>query len=98
MIRAFLDVFPQAVLISGAEADLLLIGANDSRIQVDPGRLAAALARAPAVEADLKRLDLGSVRELVGTFVGSARRLAEATRDSMPVSDDRPIQEYGVRS
>jgi Flp pilus assembly protein TadD len=50
------------------------------------------------VQADLQRLDLGSVREIVGTFVGSAQKLAEATRDSPPVSDDRPLQEYGVRS
>ena len=98
MIRAFVEVFPQAVLISGAEADLVLIGANDSRIEIDPARLAAVLARAPAVQADLQRLDLGSVREIVGTFVGSAQTLAEATRDSPPVSDDRPLQEYGVRS
>src|SRR5439155_5147889 len=98
MIRAFIDVFPQAVLLSGAEADLLLIGANDSRIEIDPARLVTALARAPAVHTDLERLDLGRVREIVGTFVGSAQRLAEATRDAAPVSDDRPIQEYGVRS
>jgi tetratricopeptide (TPR) repeat protein len=98
MIRAFVDVFPQAVLLSGAEADLLLIGANDSRMQIDPVRLAARLANAPAVQADLQRLDLGSVREIVGTFVGSAQKLAEATRDSPPVSDDRPLQEYGVTS
>src|SRR4029077_760643 len=51
-----------------------------------------------AVQADLQRLDLGSVREIVGTFVGSAQKLAEATHDSPPVSDDRPVQEYGVRS
>src|SRR4029077_2100285 len=51
-----------------------------------------------AVQADLQRLDLGSVREIVGTFVGSAQKLAEATHDSPPVSDDRPLQEYGVRS
>src|SRR6266850_545950 len=98
MIRAFVEVFPQAVLISGAEADLVLIGANDSRIEIDPARLAAVLAKAPGVQADLQRLDLGSVREIVGTFVGSAQKLAEATRDSPPVSDDRPLQEYGVRS
>jgi spermidine synthase len=98
MIRAFVDVFPQAVLISGAEADLVLIGANDSRIEIDPARLATMLAKAPAVQADLQRLDLGSVREIVGTFVGSAQRLAEATGGSPPVSDDRPLQEYGVRS
>jgi tetratricopeptide (TPR) repeat protein len=98
MIRAFVEVFPQAVLISGAEADLVLIGTNDSRIEIDPVRLAAVLARAPGVQADLQRLDLGSVREIVGTFVGSGQQLAGATRDSPPVSDDRPLQEYGVRS
>jgi len=98
MVRAFIDVFPQAVLISGAEADLLLLGVNDSGIAIDPVRIDAALSRAPAVKADLTRVDLGSVREIVGTFVGSAQRLADATRDSAPVSDDRPIQEYGVAS
>jgi tetratricopeptide (TPR) repeat protein len=98
MVRAFIDVFAQAVLLSGAEADLLLIAANDSRVEIDPVRLAAALSRAPAVQTDLQRLDLGSVREIVGTFVGSPQRLAEATRDAAPVTDDRPIQEYGVRS
>jgi spermidine synthase len=98
MIRAFIDVFPQTVLVSGAEADLLLLGTNDSSIRIDPDRLAAALAGAPAAQADLRRLDLGSVREIVGTFVGSAETLAAATRDARPVSDDRPIQEYGVKS
>jgi tetratricopeptide (TPR) repeat protein len=98
MIRAFLDVFPQSVLISGAEADLLLVGANDSRIEIDPARLAAAISGAPELEADLKRIDLGSVREIAGSFLGSAKSLADATRDSAPVTDDRPTQEYGVSS
>jgi len=98
MVRAFIDVFPQAVLMSGAESDLLLLGVNDSHIEIDPARIAAALSRAPAVHADLQRLDLGSVREIVGAFVGSAQTLAEATRGVPPVTDDRPIQEYDVTS
>jgi spermidine synthase len=98
MIRAFIEVFPQAVLISGAEAELVLIGANGSSIEIDPERLAKALSSAPAVQADLQRLDLGTVREIVGSFVGSARTLADATRDTAPVTDDRPTQEYGVMS
>ena len=98
MIRAFVDVFPQAVLVSGAEADLLLLGANDSRIEIDPARVADRLAKAPAVQADLRRLDLGTLREIVGTFVGAAGTLAHATRDVTPAGDDRPIQEYGSRS
>jgi len=97
MIKAFVDVFPQSVLLSGAEADLILIGAND-RIDVDPNQLFAALSQRPAVRADLARLDLGTPREIVGMFVGSAQTLAAATRDAVAVTDDRPVQEFGVRS
>jgi predicted membrane-bound spermidine synthase len=97
MIRAFIDVFPRSVLLSGAQADLILIGARD-RIEIDANRLLAALSRRPAARADLARLDLGTPREIVGMFLGSAEKLAQATRDAVPVTDDRPVQEYGVRS
>jgi tetratricopeptide (TPR) repeat protein len=97
MIKAFVDVFPQSVLLSGAQADLILIGANN-RIDVDPNQLFAALSQRPAVRADLARLDLGTPREIVGMFVGSAKTLDEATRGVVAVTDDRPVQEFGVRS
>ena len=98
MIRAFIDVFPQSVLLSGAETNLLLVGVNDSRIEIDPARIASALRRAPAAHADLQRLYLGEPREIVGTFVAASSTLAEATRASRPATDDRPIQEYSTRS
>jgi spermidine synthase len=98
MVRAFIEVFPQSVLLSGTQAELLLVGTNGAGIEIDPGRVTGALDRAPGVAADLRRLDLGSVTEIVGTFVGAADTLARATRESQPVSDDRPLQEYGVRS
>jgi tetratricopeptide (TPR) repeat protein len=98
MVRAFVDVFPESVLLSGAGSDLLLLGANGPRIEIDPARVEAVLAGAPAVRADLERLDLGTVHEIVGMFVGSARTLRDATRGAAPVVDDRPMQEYGVRS
>src|SRR5207253_3960285 len=79
MVRAFVDVFPQSVLLSGMYAELLLVATNAARIEIDPERLADALQRAPAVAADLARLDLGSVTEIAGTFVGSAETLARAT-------------------
>jgi spermidine synthase len=97
MIRAFINVFPRSVLLSGAQADLILIGAKD-RIEIDPNRLLTAMSRRPAARADLARLDLGTPREIVGMFLGSAEKLAEASRDAAPVTDDRPVQEYGVRS
>jgi spermidine synthase len=97
MIKSFTDLFPQSVLLSGAEADLILIGAND-RIELDPDELFAALSQRPAVRADLARVSLGTPREIAGMFVGAAPKLAEATHDAVPVTDDRPVQEYGVRS
>ena len=97
MIRSFVDVFPQSVLLSGAQADLILIGASN-RIDVDPNQLFVALSQRAPVRADLARLDLGTPREIVGMFVGSATTLASATRDAVPVTDDRPVQEFGVRS
>jgi tetratricopeptide (TPR) repeat protein len=98
MVRAFLDAFPQAVLLSGADAELLLIGANSPRIEIDPARLVSRLADTPDVQSDLARINMGTVRELVGTFVGGPDTLDDATRGVPPVTDDRPLQEYGVRS
>ena len=98
MVRAFIDVFPHSVLLSGTQAELLLVGTTADRIEVDPERLERELERLPDVRNDLRRVDLGSVKEIVGTFLGSSATLARATRDALPVSDDRPLQEYGVRS
>jgi tetratricopeptide (TPR) repeat protein len=97
MIRSFVDVFPESVLLSGAQADLILIGANTS-IQVDPNQLFTAMSQRPAVREDLRKFDLGTPREIVGMFVGSAKTLAGATRGATAVTDDRPVQEFGVRS
>jgi spermidine synthase len=98
MVRSFVDVFPNAVLLSGASSNLLLIGTTAARNEIDPYRLAKSLMNRPAVRTDLQRLDLGTLREIVGMFVASADTLMNATRDVAPVTDDRPIQEYGKKS
>jgi len=98
MIGAFVAVFPQAVLLSGADAELVLMGVNGDRIEIDPARVAARLREAPAVQRDLDRVDLGTLTEIVGTFVASPDALAEASRFVREATDDRPIQEYGARS
>ena len=98
MVRSFIDVFPNAVLLSGASSNLLLIGTTGGTNQIEPSRLESALMRAPAVHADLQRLDLGTPRNIIGMFVASATTLATATREIRPVTDDRPIQEYGKKS
>jgi hypothetical protein len=50
------------------------------------------------VQADLQRVGLGSITDIVGMFVGAPRTLQDATRGTAPVTDDRPIQEYGAKS
>jgi tetratricopeptide (TPR) repeat protein len=60
--------------------------------------VSAAISGSASLRADLERVSLGTLHEIVGAFVGSARTLDEATRGITPVMDDRPLQEYGVRS
>ncbi len=98
MIRAFVDVFPQAVLLSGSPQELLLVGTKGPRIEIDPNRLASALASAPAAAADLRRVGFDTTAAIVGTFLGGPRTLDDASRGYRPASDDRPIQEYGAIS
>jgi tetratricopeptide (TPR) repeat protein len=98
MTRAFVDAFPQSVLLSGMREELLLVGTTASSIEIDPERLARTFAAAPRVLADLQRIDFGTVKEIAGSFVGSSAALARATGVSPAASDDRPLQEYGVRS
>jgi len=39
---SFIDVFPNAVLLSGASSNLLLIGSTGARVEIDPARLTTA--------------------------------------------------------
>src|SRR4029453_9386328 len=70
MVRAFIDVFPVSFLLSGRQGTPLLVGTTGAVIKVDPDRLASALEQSTKVADDLPRLDLGTVTEIVGTFVG----------------------------
>jgi spermidine synthase len=98
MVRAFLDAFPRAVLLSGMREELLLLGTTAPRMEIDPDRIARALERAPVVREDLRRIDLDTVTRIVGTFVASSEALVRATATLPAATDDRPLQEYGVRS
>jgi spermidine synthase len=98
VVRAFIDVFPQSVLLSGFATELILMGVNDSKLEIDPALVQRRLDLAPAVREDMKNIDLGTLTEIVGLFAGSAGTLERATRSSVPVTDDYPILDYAVRS
>jgi hypothetical protein len=98
MIHAFLEVFPGAVLLSGSGQELILMGVNGARPELDPDAVRTRLAAAPAVQADLDRLSLGTLLELVGTFVASADALGPVVQPYPAVTDDNPLMEHGLLS
>lgn len=95
-IRAFVDVFPQTVLFSGYERELILMGIKGERLEIDPERVREKLAAAPALRADLERIEAGTLTELLGGFAAGPATLARATAGAAPVTDDRPLMEYSV--
>jgi spermidine synthase len=94
LVRSFVDVFPESVLLSGFGNELILLGANGPLPQVDLARLAQRSAD-PAIARDLRAIFMARPEELVGTFAASADTMRRASRDAAPVTDDRPSLEYG---
>ena len=99
MIRAFIDVFPQAVLLSGADTE----PAADRRERLAhrdrpgaAGRRPVERSRGPGGPAAARSWQRARDRRHVRRLGANACR-GDAGM-SAAVTDDRPIQEYGVRS
>jgi spermidine synthase len=98
LVRAFLDVFPDAVLLNGFGTHMILLGRRDAPPGLPLRTVLDNLAAEPEVRASLAEVALGRPTELVGSFAASPRTLEAATRRVEPVTDDRPVLEYSVRS
>ncbi len=98
IVRAFLDVFPGAVLLSGYHSELILLGTASGAPELDLDALRRRLRERPAVRRDLWRIDVETPTALVGSFAADAETLARATAGVRSVTDDRPVMEYSVRS
>jgi spermidine synthase len=94
LVAAFVDVFPNAVLLAGAEHQMILLGRKDAPNVIDPDAFAEQLRARPLVAQDMDKIALGTMTELIGTFVASSSRLTAAVRDVEPMSDERPTLEY----
>ncbi len=94
MIRAFVDVFPDSVLLSGDGSELMLMGRAGVPIALDLDAVERNLRARPEAAADLARIGLGRTSEIAGTFVASADALRRATDGVAPMTDDRPTLEY----
>jgi spermidine synthase len=98
LIRAFVDAFPQSVLLSGSGIELILLGTTGASVNVDPAILRARIEERSAVRQDLERIGLGTPARIVGMFAASGDAMRELSAKSVPVSDDYPIMEYAVSS
>jgi len=98
MVRAFVDVFPASVLLSGYRSELILMGTAGRTIEVDPMAVLTRMQATPELRADLEHNFLGTLTEVIGTFTASADTLARATTSTGPETDDHPVQEYAVHA
>lgn len=96
MVRAFIEVFPNSVLLSGNQTHLIMVGRKNRSIVIDPVKLNARIQSNPAVQDDLKQIFMGSLTELIGTFAASYNTMAKAVQAAHPVTDDYPIMEYST--
>jgi spermidine synthase len=92
-VKAFVNVFPHSILISGYRSNLILMGSPGS-FEFDLPMLRARIDSNIGLKQDLQAASADDLTELVGAFVMGERGLAEYTANAAPVSDDHPTMEY----
>ena len=89
VIKAFLDVFPDASLWHGWTEDVMLVGSRRARGPVSVERFERQW-QEPRVAAEMKALGLEVPQQLGALFIGDADYLRELTRDDPPLVDNFP--------
>ena len=86
LVAAFVDVFPDAVLLVGSGRELLLVGTRGAGFSI--AEVDRRMTARPNVAADLARIGAPDARQLALTFAGTPE--ARGLR----LTDDWPISEY----
>ncbi len=94
MIKAFVEAFPDAVLLNGAGHELMLMGRKGAENRIDWRSVEKRVASRPRVGEDLRRINLSTPAEFLGSFMASGRTMTESLRRIAPLSDDLPSIEY----
>jgi tetratricopeptide (TPR) repeat protein len=80
------------------QKELILMGKASPLAVIDPDVCSANIAKAPLVQADLNLINMGTLTEIIGTFVANSEDLQRATLHVEPVTDDNRSMEYGMLS
>ena len=95
MIKSFTSVFPNAVMLAGGSADFILLGRKGLENTIDPAQLKRAMDENPLVKSDLDKIEMGTLTELIGSFLSSQGELSKLnSNDIKAVTDDLPSMEY----
>ena len=92
LIRAFVDVFPHAALLSGESSELILLG-SDRPLKLSLPRLLARTEQ-PRLAADLRSIGVRDAFDLLATLTMGGDELRRRTRQVPPCSDNHPTIEY----
>ncbi len=98
MAGSFVAEFPDAVLLSGHGAELILLGSKAGKARLNMSTVRRRLEQRPKVAEDLSRFELGTDDQLVALLAASNGELTKYVHGSPLVTDDRPLNEYGARS
>ena len=91
IVRAFCGAFPDCTLWTGSAAEWMLVGSGGGGT-VPSAEEFARQWEDPVVGSKLRAVALESPGHLGALFLGDAAWLAEYTRDTPPLTDDRPYR------
>jgi len=95
MIKSFTSVFPNAVMLAGGSADFILMGRKDLQNTIDPVKFQKAINDNLLVKDDLEKIEMGTLTELIGSFLSSQGELSKlGAAEIKAVTDDFPVMEY----
>ena len=94
LIKSFIAVFPNAVLLNGFGRELILMGQKGGANQIDWKRLQTTIDARPSVKTDLQRIDLSIPTEILGMFMASGASLARNLQNVSAMTDNLPVIEY----
>jgi hypothetical protein len=98
MVKAFLEVFPNAVLLEGFIDHFILLGRKSGSNEIDPEQILEAIQSRPLVLQDMESVWLSQPTEIVVTFLADSDHLRSITESIEPITDDRPAMEFFASS
>jgi spermidine synthase len=94
LLASFVAEFPDAVLVSGWGAELILVGRRGGQVRLELATVRHRLEQRPRVLADLERVKLSTDEQLATLYVASAEELRRYVGGAPLVTDDRPLNEF----